>query len=128
MERGPRIDSLRMVQDVQAHFAFHAVPNESPARVVRHIKDETQELAEALIGGDRQEIGSELADLILLVSRLATMHHIDLSQAVSSKIARNADKYPMHVLREMRESGMGEEEAMAACKRRWDRDRDKSYK
>jgi len=42
----------------------------------------------------REQIADELADSIYFVLRFSQMYGIDISQAVKSKIAKNAVKYP----------------------------------
>lgn len=116
------------MQDVQDVFATLAVPDEEPEHVVECIQGETQELQEAIEKNDRHEIGSEIADLILLSTRLASLYHIDLAQAVSAKIRRNADKYDPYKIASMRERGMDEKTAMKTLKDQWDKTQDKRYR
>lgn len=124
----PRVNTLAQVQEVQDVFAWRAVPNETPGRVLAHMGTEMIELQEAVELGDPQEIGSEIADVILLASRLASLHNIDLNQAVSAKMRRNADKYNPYVIEELREGGMDEQVAMKHVRSQWNRDDDKRYR
>jgi NTP pyrophosphatase (non-canonical NTP hydrolase) len=124
----PRVDSLREVQNVQDQFAFHGVPEQTPDRVMNHIGNEMAELQEAVAAGDVKEIGGEMADIFLLLNRLASIHHIDLGQAISAKMRRNADKYSPYRLGELINDGLDEESALQKLKGQWDRSDDQRYR
>lgn len=124
----PRVDSMREIQNVQDQFAYHGVPEQTPGRVLNHMGNEMAELREAVETGDPQEIGGELADIILLANRMASIHHVDLGQAVSAKMRRNADKYSPYRLGELIDEGVDEETALKTLKGQWDRSNDKRYR
>ena len=50
---------------------------------------EMEELADALMAGDRQEIAHELADIVILLYRVAHESGVDLHTAIDEKMAIN---------------------------------------
>ena len=52
--------------------------------------------------GSKERIGEEVADVLLYLLQLADHSQIDLAQAVRSKLARNALKYPARVAEDKR--------------------------
>ena len=45
-------------------------------------------------GGLRDEFADEMADVMIYLARLADVAQLDLADAVASKMARNADRFP----------------------------------
>ena len=101
--------NLAELQAELRHFAaerdwqpFHTPKNLSTALMV-----EAAELAEIFQwmtaeesrlayrdAGSKERIGEEVADVLLYLLQVADHSEIDIAQAVRSKLARNAEKYP----------------------------------
>ncbi len=45
----------------------------------------------------KQDVEEELADTLFFILRFAQMFHIDLSEVLEQKIAKNNKKYPLHL-------------------------------
>lgn len=54
-----------------------------------------EEIDELLASDRREGIEEELADVLYFVVRFAQMNGIDLSDAISKKVSKNALKYPI---------------------------------
>lgn len=65
------------------------------AQMLRHL-EETGELAEALLFGNPQQIRSELADVFVTLSNVATMCGVDLETAVRDKLTADELRGYMH--------------------------------
>ena len=126
-ENAPLIDSVKEMQVVESSFSSVINPTESAEDILFMAKTELFELQEAMPSGNRQEIGAEIADVILLLSKLATYYSIPLNEAISSKIARNFDKYNPYEIKKMVESGMESKDAVNLRRSSWDRAQDKRY-
>lgn len=126
-ERFPAVGSIRTLQAIVNHMSEGLAPHEGPDEVFAHLQVERQETHEALIEGNRKHIASEIADEIILLTRLACFYGIDVEEAVSRKIARNAAKYPNLVAQNMREAGMEADEVRRALKQGWNRADDKHF-
>jgi NTP pyrophosphatase (non-canonical NTP hydrolase) len=50
---------------------------------------EMDELAEAVAGQDQQAVGQEIADILILLYRLATLHGCDIDEIVTTKMQIN---------------------------------------
>ena len=124
----PIMDSLREIQLSQGAFIEQGRGGrDHPEGVVVRMFMETDELRQAVEGGNVGDVASELADVILLTTRIAHHFGIPLEVAVSDKIARNAAKYPPAEMERLRtEEGMGGETVERHLKDRWDKDRDNS--
>jgi len=59
--------------------------------------DESQSLKER--AGEHQAVVEEIADIMIYLIRLADKLDVDLQQAVTEKMLRNAEKYPVHLAR-----------------------------
>jgi NTP pyrophosphatase (non-canonical NTP hydrolase) len=67
------------------------------AELLEHFqwKDDTQ-MREALISGTtRDEVASELADVLIYCMGFADVLGIDLSEAIMRKLRKNSEKYPV---------------------------------
>ena len=60
------------------------------------IDTESAEAAEAVRKGDKENLGEELADIIIRVMDLAYAKRIDIGQAVMDKMKANAKRPKMH--------------------------------
>lgn len=121
----PVLDSIREIQATQGSFIHQGRGGDDrPQGVVGRMMTETHELYAAVEGGDRAEIAGELADVFLLMTRVAHEFTIPLEVAISDKIARNAAKYPPAEMEAMRKDGYSSDEVEAHLKGRWDKTRD----
>lgn len=59
--------------------------------------EESQNLKER--ADDHQAVVEEIADIMIYLIRLADKLDVDLQQAVTEKMHRNAEKYPVHLAR-----------------------------
>ena len=64
-------------------------PARDAATLHRRAMPEMEELADALVAGDRQEIAHELADIVILLYRVAHESGVDLHAAIDEKMAIN---------------------------------------
>lgn len=64
------------------------------AEILEHFQWLTEQQSRALAGPKRDEVAEELADVLLYLVRLADKLDIDLMAAASSKLLKNAAKYP----------------------------------
>jgi NTP pyrophosphatase (non-canonical NTP hydrolase) len=51
------------------------------------------------INNKREHIEDELADVLFFVLRFAQMNNIDLKKALGNKMAKNAEKYPVDLVK-----------------------------
>ncbi|MBR4226198.1 MAG: nucleotide pyrophosphohydrolase [Candidatus Methanomethylophilaceae archaeon] len=80
-------------------LAIGMVTEASELLEIFRFKDEAQ-CGELLSDpGSREHIEEEVADVLYFVLRFAQMNGIDLSKALESKIAKNAEKYPVGLSR-----------------------------
>ena len=75
-------------------LAIGIVTEASELLEILRFKDEAQ-TAELMAGPRRADVEDELSDTLYFVLRFAQMNGIDLSSALSAKIARNAERYPV---------------------------------
>lgn len=60
----------------------------------------TPEQAEAIMGTDENEhVKEELADVMIYLIRLADKLNVDIEDAVTDKIVKNGEKYPVDTLK-----------------------------
>lgn len=124
----PTIHTFKEAQDIEFQFSRTLMPNETPASIFTHLEDELEELGEAIATGTREEVGNEIADLILFAIKIASCYNIPIEDAISAKINRNWHKYNPHEVRVLVEGGKNHKEARLALKDQWDKDRDKDFK
>jgi dCTP diphosphatase len=80
---------------------FHTPKNLAAALIVEaaelleHFQWLTPEQSKDLSSATRQEVGQEIADVLIYLTRLADQLHIDMLAAASDKMALNAKKYPV---------------------------------
>ena len=101
--------NLTQLQADLRHFAAERdwQPFHTPKNLARALMVEAAELAEIfqwmtpeesraahLDPAVRQRVGEEVADVLLYLLQVADHARIDIAQAVSDKLARNALKYP----------------------------------
>ena len=65
------------------------------AEVLEHFQWKKAEEVEAHAIGCKEEIADELADVGCYLFELADNLHVDLPQAIESKLFKNAQKYPI---------------------------------
>jgi|WetSurMetagenome_2_1015567.scaffolds.fasta_scaffold920496_1 NTP pyrophosphatase (non-canonical NTP hydrolase) len=126
-EHPPILDSLHQIQAAEAGFSAILNPTETPEEIFGMVQNELTELHEVLPGGDRQDIAAEMADVFLLLSKLATYYSIPLEEAISAKINRNFNKYNPYEIKKLQDSGMTPKEAVLFRRTEWDRSLDKKF-
>ncbi|WP_262696117.1 dATP/dGTP pyrophosphohydrolase domain-containing protein [Kordiimonas aquimaris] len=62
---------------------------DKPEALVSRARKELDELEEAVISGNSEEISKEAADVLILLYRLLHIHELDASQAVTEKMQEN---------------------------------------
>jgi len=106
------MDSLEELRQRIAAFAaerdwdqFHSPKNLSmaliaeAAELVEHFQWLSEEQSRSLGEEKLQEVGEELADILIYLVRVADRLGIDLIQAADRKIAINAGRYPVERVR-----------------------------
>ena len=106
------MDSLEELRQRIAAFAaerdwdqFHSPKNLSmaliaeAAELVEHFQWLSEEQSSSLGDKKLQEVGEELADILIYLVRVADRLGIDLIQAADRKIAINAERYPVERVR-----------------------------
>jgi NTP pyrophosphatase (non-canonical NTP hydrolase) len=63
------------------------------AELMEHFLWDTLEASEET--ARKEEVADELADILLYLLEFANMTGIDISDAVASKVKKNAEKYPV---------------------------------
>ena len=58
-----------------------------------------EQIEELMSGPSREEVADELSDTLYFIIRFAQMNDIDLSDSLSRKLAKNAEKYPVSKVR-----------------------------
>lgn len=66
-----------------------------PANSLKLIKDELQEMEEAM--GDKNSLGREIADVAWMLLSFANIHGIDVEEEIRTKMARNYLKRPAYL-------------------------------
>lgn len=93
-------ERLRRFADERDWDQFHAPKNLAialsveAAELLEHFQWLSEEASRSLGPGQLEQVREELADVLLYLVRLADKLGIDLAQAASDKIERNAEKYP----------------------------------
>lgn len=88
--------SLKELQQMESTFREdRKVMNENNTfpQVLKYLKTEVDELDEAHQNGDREEVGRELADVLLYTLALAGIYGINLEEEVLEKVAFNLTRY-----------------------------------
>ena len=99
-------DTLRAFTREREWDRYHSPKNLAMALIVEaaelaeHFQWLTAEESQSLRdGGKREEIGDELADVLIYLVELADTLDIDLAAAARAKIEKNARKYPVEKAR-----------------------------
>jgi NTP pyrophosphatase (non-canonical NTP hydrolase) len=66
------------------------------AEVLEHAQWKNGKELEAHLKKERSKVADELADVLHVILLLAEHEKIDLGTAFNEKLARNAEKYPVH--------------------------------
>lgn len=92
---------IRSFRDERDWLQFHnpkelavAITAEA-GELLQHFVWQSPEQSERRITERRAEIGSEMADIAILLFELADNCQIDLAAAMRAKLARNAERYPV---------------------------------
>lgn len=67
--------------------------NNTPLNLVDLTANEILEVKKAIESGDLQEIGQELADVVIFIGSIANVYGIDLTQEILTKVAYNIARY-----------------------------------
>ena len=67
------------------------------AELMEHFQWLTADESAAVMSGRRPAVEEELADILLYLVRLADKLDVDLPAAARAKLAKNAEKYPVHL-------------------------------
>jgi len=95
---------LRLFAEERDWKQFHSPKNLSmalaveAAELLEHFQWLTQEQSKSLDRATREEVETEIADVQIYLTMLADRLQIDIARAVNSKIAANAEKYPVNKL------------------------------
>lgn len=95
-------DALRAFTREREWDRYHTPKNLAMALIVEaaelaeHFQWLTAEESQSPQDGRREKIRDELADVLIYLVRLAAVLEVDLDEAVRSKLATNASKYPIH--------------------------------
>ena len=93
-------DALRQFAAERDWDRFHSPKNLAIAlsveasELLEHFQWLTEEQSKALAPEKREEVRDEMADVLLYLVRLADKLDVDLLDAATKKIAKNALKYP----------------------------------
>ena len=109
-------------RDKQWRIANHRT---DPLQTFRKLLEEVSELDEALQTGNRLEIGSELADIAIVVIGIMGLYDFDVEALLNAKLSRNEVKYAR--TQELINQGMTVEEAFRLQKEEWDVLRDYQF-
>ncbi len=94
-------DRLREFADARDWNQFHSPKNlamaliAEAAELVEHFQWLTEEESARLSPASKGAVAEELADVLAYLVRIADKLDIDLLAAVSAKIARNEERYPV---------------------------------
>jgi NTP pyrophosphatase (non-canonical NTP hydrolase) len=94
-------DRLRAFADARDWNQFHSPKNlamaliAEAAELVEHFQWLTEEESARLAPATKVSVAEELADVLAYLVRIADKLDIDLLAAVSAKIARNEERYPV---------------------------------
>jgi dCTP diphosphatase len=98
-------DLLRQFASDRDWEQFHAPKNLAAALVVEagelleHFQWMPEEESRRLSPEKREAVASEVADVFLYLVRFADMLEIDIADAATRKLERNAERYPVDVAR-----------------------------
>lgn len=94
-------EEIRVFRDARDWLPFHnpkemavAITAEA-GELLQHFVWQSPEQSENRVRERRTEIGSEMADIAILLFELADNCGIDLAVAMREKLARNAERYPV---------------------------------
>lgn len=87
------LDEALLTQDLFIQDRPILDAHDQPHTLIRLLKNEIKELKQALSDGDRQEIGAELADVVIFLYTLSQYLHIHLPTEVAEKVAFNMTRY-----------------------------------
>ena len=96
-------NTLRQFADERDWEQFHSPKNLAMAlgvevaELAEHFQWLTQQQSMNLDADKKQEIGEELADVLIYLVRLADRLDIDLLQEAGRKVKLNAEKYPIEL-------------------------------
>lgn len=121
------ITGVRELQLAYEKFSSYINPEQTPSSLLEHVKEEVAELDEAIQKGDRKDVASEVADVMLFTVEIANKYHIDLEEVLGGKLTRNYHKYNPIRLRELLEQGLTPGEAKSKMKTEWNREHDKLF-
>jgi NTP pyrophosphatase (non-canonical NTP hydrolase) len=92
---------IRAFRDARDWLQFHnpkelavAIAAEA-GELLQHFVWQDPEQSERRVADRRDEIGSEIADVAILLFELADNSGIDLAAAMRAKLARNEERYPV---------------------------------
>lgn len=93
---------IRAFRDERDWLQFHnpkelavAIAAEA-GELLQHFVWQSPEQSERRLVERRDEVASEIADVAILLFELADNSGIDLAAAMRAKLARNAERYPVH--------------------------------
>jgi len=96
---------IRAFRDARDWLQFHnpkelavAIAAEA-GELLQHFVWQGAEQSERRVTERRDEIASEIADVAILLFELADNSGIDLAAAMRAKLARNEERYPVHLAR-----------------------------
>ena len=96
---------IRAFRDARDWKQFHG-PREmavgitvEAAELLEHFNWKTPAQCEQIVTARREPIAEEMADVAILLFEMADNCGIDLPAAIRSKLAKNAEKYPVHKAR-----------------------------
>ncbi|RPJ71176.1 MAG: nucleotide pyrophosphohydrolase [Acidobacteria bacterium] len=93
---------IRAFRDARDWLQFHnpkelavAIAAEA-GELLQHFVWQSPAQSDRRVADRREEIGSEIADVAILLFELADNAGIDLATAMRAKLARNEERYPVH--------------------------------
>lgn len=93
---------IRAFRDARDWLQFHnpkelavAIAAEA-GELLQHFVWQSPAQSDRRVADRREEIGSEIADVAILLFELADNAGIDLAAAMRAKLARNEQRYPVH--------------------------------
>ncbi len=92
---------IRKFRDDRDWMQFHDSKNMAislileAAELLEHFQWKTKEEVEGYVKDNREEIGSEIADIAMYLFEMADNLGIDLLAAMEAKLKKNAKKYPI---------------------------------
>jgi len=83
---------IREFQEMMKRLYFHRDSKRGTEGTYSWLKDEVEELGEALRGKDKEALGKEFADAIAWLASLANITNVDLEQAALNKYDNKCPK------------------------------------